>query len=197
MTAIETVTDDRDARIGDRGLTLVELVVAASLLSLVLVVVGGIFVSLINAERTVTPQSQGTTSAQLAATSIGTAIRNSSEFRITDVGSDQLLVARVAGSADAIEWSCNAWYYSATGAGEIRTTRVADGTTIVAPSASQLETWTTLIEGVTPPAGLSVFTTAGAGIAVAFDADAGDSPTIAIRFTAASLTSVGEESTCF
>lgn len=181
----------------ERGLTLVELVVAASLLSLVLVVVGGMFVSLVTAERTVTPQSQGTTAAQLAATSIGAAIRNSSEFRITDVGSDQLLVARVAGSDDAIEWSCRGWYYSAAGDGEIRTTTTADGSAISAPTSSQLSAWTQLIEGVAPPAGQTVFTETGAALAVAFDADAGDSPTVAIRFTAASLTSVGEELTCF
>lgn len=184
-------------RADDRGLTLVELIVASSLLSLVLVVVGGMFVSLVNAERTVTPQSQGTTAAQLTATSIGSGIRNSSEFRITNVGSDQLLVARVAGNDDAIAWSCRAWYYSAAGDGEIRTTTTADGSAIAAPSTSQLATWTQLIEGVSPPTGLSVFTAAGAALVVSFDADAGDSPSVAIRFTAASLTSVGEELTCF
>lgn len=194
---ISVTSASRDRRADDRGLTLVELVVAGSLLSLVLVVVGGMFVSLVNAERMVTPQSQGTTAAQLAATSIGSAIRNSSEFRITDVGTDQLLVARVAGNDDAIEWSCRAWYYSSTGVGEIRTTAVPDGTAIVAPTTSQLATWTQLIEGVSPPTGLPVFAQAGAALTVAFDADAGDSPSVAIRFTAASLTSVGEELTCF
>ena len=195
MTAMTTCS--RERRADDRGLTLVELVVAASLLSLVLVVVGGMFVSLVNAERTVTPQSQGTTAAQLAATSIGSAIRNSSEFRITDVGTDQLLVARVAGNDDAIVWSCRAWYYSSAGAGEIRTTTAPDGTVVLAPSTSQLATWTQLIEGVASPAGLPVFAQAGAALTVAVDTEAVDSPSVAIRFTAASLTSVGEELTCF
>ncbi|UYN83281.1 MAG: prepilin-type N-terminal cleavage/methylation domain-containing protein [Microcella sp.] len=181
----------------DRGLTLVELVVAASLLSLVLVVVGGIFTSLINAERTVTPQSQGATAAQLAASSISTAIRNSSEFRITDVGADQLLVARVAGTAANIEWSCQAWYFTTAGDGEIRSTIVNDGAAILAPTPAQLADWTLLIAGVAPPAGQNVFVAAGSSLTVAFDADAGDSPTIAIRLTAASLTSAGEEATCF
>lgn len=195
MTHTPTTHGDSPPR--DSGLTLVELVVASSLLSLVLIVVGGIFVSLISAERTVTPQSQGATAAQLAASSISTAIRNSSEFRITDVGSDQLLVARVAGTATSIEWSCQAWYYASIGDGEIRSTVVNDGATILAPTPAQLADWTLLIAGVAPPAGQDVFAEAGSGLTVAFDADAGNSPTIAIRFTAASLTSVGEEATCF
>jgi len=195
MTLAQRIQSDEKPR--DRGLTLVELVVAASLLSLVLVVVGGIFVSLISAERTVTPQSQGATAAQLAASSISTAIRNSSEFRITDVGSDQLLVARVAGTAANIDWSCQAWYYASVGGGEIRSTVVNDGATILAPTQAQLADWTLLIAGVAPPAGQNVFTATGSSLTVAFDADAGNSPSIAIRLTAASLTSAGEEATCF
>ncbi len=181
----------------DRGITLMELLVAAGLLSLVITVVGGILVSLFSTERLVAGVSQGTTSAQLTSTSIADRIRNASTFEVSGTTGSELLVARVASGGESIVWTCHAWYFTSAGDGQIRYTSGPDGTPIVAPSSAQLASWTSLIEGVTAPDGGRVFTAEGDTVRVAFDADTGDAPAVAIRFAAPRLTGVEEVDSCF
>ena len=181
----------------DEGLTLIELIVAAALLGLVFTALGGILISLLVTERTVAGVAQGATAAQLTATSINERIRNSSEFAVTTVGGDELLVARVAGTADDLEWTCHAWYYSAADDGQIRSTSGPDGTEISVPTAAALAEWTLLLDGVTPVAGSPVFTPSGSRLEVRFDATAGESPPIAIRLTAVGLTATAEGASCY
>lgn len=179
------------------GFTLMELLVAASLLGLTITLVGTLMVSLVTTERTVTGVTAGTTNAQLAATSIDARISQSSSFQVTDVGADQMLVARVAGGAAALDWQCFAWYYSSAGEGSIRTVSAPDGSTIALPDATALDSWSSLITGVSPPAGGTVFTANGPQLSITFDVAAGTSPPVAIRLTTIRLSGVAEEATCF
>lgn len=181
----------------DGGFTLPELIVASALFSLVILVAGGVFLGQFQAQQQVSAITSTTTNAQLAGTTIDSGIRNSSGFKLTASGSDQLLVARVAGGAASIQWTCQAWYYSAS-AKTIRMTSATPGTPMAVPTASQLSTWTLLVDGITPISGTSIFTVTGANVAVAFSATTNSqNRPVAIDFSSSPLAGVTENATCY
>jgi len=180
----------------DEGFTLTEMLVASALFSLVILVAGGIFIAQFTAQQQVSAVTSSTTSAQLAGTAIDTGIRNSTGFKVTASGSDQLLVARVAGSGTTLQWTCQAWYYSAS-AKTIRATSTTPGTPVAVPTATQLATWTLLVDGVTPRTGSTIFTAAGANLSVSFNADTKKSQPVAIVLTSSPLAGVVVNSTCY
>ena len=184
-------------RSNDAGFTLTEMIVASALFSLVILVAGGIFLGQFQAQQQVSAITSTTTDAQLAGTAIDTGIRNSSGFKLTPSGSDQLLVARVAGGASTLQWSCRAWYYSAASK-TIRTTTTTPGTPVTVPTAAQLATWALLVDGVTARSGSTIFTTSGANVSVAFNAITNDdNRPVAIDFTSSPLAGVTVNSTCY
>jgi Tfp pilus assembly protein PilW len=191
MTAARPSTESREA-----GFTMIELVVAAMLFVVVFTVVGGIFLSLLRTQQTVDVLTGSANSGQLAANSIESGIRNSSDFQLTAVGSDQLLVARTAGSGTTLSWACTAWYYSAAGDGEIRSMRTT-GAAIDAPTSAELADWTLVLEGVVPSSGSTIFSVSGPQLAVSFEATAGDHSATAIDFTVIPLTGVTGVTTCY
>lgn len=139
----------------ERGLTLVEVMIYAILLSIVVAIAGGMIFSAVSVSKTVVSLTENSTSGQLVAQSVVTGIRNSSDFQLSNpVGDDQLLVARRA-SADAIlDWSCVAWYYSAT---EHSVRFTASDLAILPPTASEVATWTLLTSDVEPESGTAIF----------------------------------------
>jgi Tfp pilus assembly protein PilW len=191
MSAAQRPAESREA-----GFTMIELVVAAMLFVVVFTVVGGIFLSLVRTQQTVDVLTGSANSGQLAANSIENGIRNSSDFQLSAVGSDQLLVARTAGSGTTLSWACTAWYYSAAGDGEIRSTRTT-GAAIDAPTSAELADWTLVLEGVAPSAGSTIFSVSGPQLTVSFEATAGDHSATAIDFTVIPLTGVTGVSTCY
>jgi prepilin-type N-terminal cleavage/methylation domain-containing protein len=181
----------------DAGFTLTELLVASAIFALVAMVAGGIFIGQFRAQQQVSSVTSTTTDAQLAGTTIDTGIRNSSGFKLTASGSDQLLVARVAGGAATLQWTCRAWYYSAS-AHTIRTTSTTPGTPVTVPTAAQLATWTLLVDGITARSGSTIFSTTGSQVSVAFDATTNDqNQPVAIDFTSSPLAGVTETTTCY
>ena len=187
----------RRLREHEDGFTLTELIVASALFSLVILVAGGIFIGQLSAQRQVTAITSTTTDAQLAGTTIDAGIRNSSGFKVTPVGSDQYLVARVAGAGATVQWTCRAWYYSSS-ARSIRMHDAEPGTPAPPPTAAELAAWTLLVDGVRPPSGSTIFTEAGATLSVKFHADTDDeSRPVAIEFSSAPLAGVTEDSTCY
>jgi Tfp pilus assembly protein PilW len=165
----------------DAGLTLSELLVVALLTSLVLAAVGGIYVSTVVAQTTVEGITGASNDGQLVARSIDSAVRNGSEYQITDSTDGQLLVVRSADADATMGWFCQAWYYSSADGGSIRTTRTPDGAAIVMPTTAELATWSLLVSGVT--------TTAGTGI---FAPDAGIDTVVSVQFE---TTADGDDST--
>ncbi len=128
----------------DEGFTLVELMVYFSLLVVVMLIVGGIFINSVNAERTVRGVNDSTNQGQLVAQSVTNGVRNSSNIQLTTpVAGAQLLITRSVGSAATPAWTCNAWYFAN---GEIRTKQSA--TSIAVPTATELATWTLLDRSV-------------------------------------------------
>ena len=106
-------------RRGDGGFTLVELLVYVALLALVLFILGGMLISGLTAERSVTRASDETRLGQLISRSVDKGIRNATAFKTVSVGSDQILLARsavvdIAGTTTTATWRCMAWYYRAS-----------------------------------------------------------------------------------
>lgn len=179
------------------GFTLIELLVTSMLFVLVFMLVAGIMISALTAQRTVSTVSTSTTEAQFVASTIDDRIRNASEFQVTAQGADQLLVARVAGAGATLTWKCYGWYFSAANGGSIRMTTTDPGTKIIAPTSAQVATWTLLLTGVAPRTGSTIFTASGSQLAVAFNATAGTNKPVAIDFATARLTGVSEALTCY
>lgn len=178
----------------DDGFTLIELLVTTLLFSMVVVVVGSIFMSLIRTHETVRDSTASANGGQLAATSIETGVRNSSNFRLTNIGSDQLLVARTAGSGATLTWRCAAWYYSASER-SIRTT--SSTAAIGIPTATALQDWTLLVDEVDPRNGTAVFVKSGTELVVSFDADVERADPVDIEFTVIPPVNDPLETSCF
>jgi len=184
----------------DDGFSLVELVVASAVLSVILLAVGGLMFSTTVTQRSVSAVSQSASSAQTAADEIRTLVRNASEFRLTTVNStDQLLIARVAGEGATATYTCRGWYYSAsTRQLRARTWPVA-GSTTLPTNATGVSTWGLLLQGVSPRTGSTIFKPPVSGtVEVSFevDSDARNDPT-AIKFTAALAGGQGGGTTCW
>jgi prepilin-type N-terminal cleavage/methylation domain-containing protein len=185
---------------GDEGFTLIELVVASAILVIVLLGVGGLMFSTTVTQRTVSAVSQSASSAQTAADEIRTLVRNAAEFRLTAVdGTDQLLIARVAGTGATATYTCTAWYYAAD-EHQLRTKNwPVAGSTTLPGNAAAVAGWTLLLDGVTPRTGSTVFAPpVGGTIQVAFEVESDDQnePT-AIEFTAALAGGPGGGTTCW
>lgn len=186
----------------DDGFTLVELVVASGVLSIILLAIGGLMFSTTITQRTVSAVSESASSAQTAADAIRTQIRNAAEFRppTTVDGTDQLLIARVAGMDSTATYSCVAWYYAADER-QLRTRSwPVAGSTALPTSAASVSGWALLLDGVTPRSGsAAVFSPpVGGTIEVAFEVESDDrnEPT-AIQFTAALAGGQGGGTTCW
>jgi len=187
----------RPPRPAEGGFTLVEMVVAAAVFSLVAITVMGVLLTTITTGEKVRTVTAAANQAQLVTRSLNAGISNAAvPPSLTAVGSDQLLRARVAGTGASIGWSCQAWYYSASER-TIRTTTSA--TAIAQPNATQLAQWTLLASEVHPKAGsTTVFSLVGAtGIAVAFTVDAGEAPDVVLESTFTSQSKVSGGSPCY
>jgi len=182
------------------GFTLVELVVATAVLSVILLAIGGLLFGTTITQRSVSAVSQSTSSAQTAADAIRTQVRNASEFRLFPVGAaDQLLVARVAGTGSTATYTCVGWYYAAV-EHELRTRSWGvNGSTAIPTSSAVASTWALLLDGVSPRSGSAVFQPPSGGtIEVAYEVETDDrnEPT-ALQFTAALAGQQGGGSTCW
>lgn len=135
----------------DRGFTLSEVIVVGVVTTIILMAIGGMYLSTLQAERTISALSETTTSAQLAARSIDYGVRNGVVLQPLQEGTDggQLLAVCTAGAATgAPVYKWQAWYYSPADGGEIRTRTFDNDTAPSTPDADELATWTLLLSGV-------------------------------------------------
>lgn len=188
------------------GFTLIELLIYSMLSIVVLLIVGGIFISSLKAERAVRAASEGTSTGQLVAQSLTNGVRNASSAQVsTPFAGSRLLVTRSVGSDTTPVWTCRAWYF---GNGEIRTT-----TSIAAIPLPTVLTdvagWTLLAEGVTAdssgapvfdfPSGDTAFT--NRQVDFRFNVSTGNGPSVLISSSAVSRQSppppIEESPICF
>jgi len=134
----------------DAGVTLPEMIVVMLVTSVILLAIGGMYLSTLQAQKTVSSLTGTTNSAQLVSRSIDDGIRNGVEIRALASGADggQMLLVCTAGSKAAIDYAWQAWYYSPTGDGELRTKTFPKNSAPSAPNAASLASWTLLISNV-------------------------------------------------
>jgi len=167
------------ARRLDAGFTLVELIISSALISVVIVVVGGVLVSSMRADETVRTVTTSTTDGQLVANVIDSGMRNSTavSVSIASDGVSSFAVARVAGASGA---ECVAWFYDA----ELDTVfRRVSPSAITAPEPGSVSSdWVPLSAGIVPDvddAGTEypVFAADGArGLTLRYAVEAGGGP---------------------
>ena len=180
----------------EQGYTLVELIVYSALLMIVVAVVAGLFISALTTTERVRGMTAATTSAQVVADSIETNVRNSTDFLLTTPsGTDQFLVARTAKRDATLSWQCVAWYYSAAGGGSIHFKR--SHAAILAPTSTELQSWTLVQQGMKPVSGTTIFSTSGQKLAMSFTSIVGDHPPVVISSSATSRAGASGNLTCF
>jgi type II secretory pathway pseudopilin PulG len=162
----------------DDGFTMVELIVAASLGVLVILVVAGLMYSGSTTERSVRTLSAATANGQLASANVEKSIRNSSAFEFLAVAAgDQFLRATVASSASALTCTYSAWYFSAADK-TLRT--MTSSSVILPPTVAAQRSWTLLSDGLIPASGATVFASADLiRLNIAFKVDSGNGPDVA------------------
>ena len=167
----------------ERGFTLIELMIAGMLSVVVLVIVGGMLINSMKAERVVRDATSASNAGQLVATSVTRGVRNASSLDLTaPAAGEELLRARTSGtSADPTAFVCQAWYFSGD---EIR--MKMSPTAIAAPTPAQLATWTLVSDGIGPVSGGPVFTLNGKQLDLKLNASAGDGAPVLISTSAVS-----------
>jgi len=169
----------------DSGITLVELLVYAVLLTLLISIVAGLLISTTKTESTVRGMTGSTSGAQAAADSIESAIRNSTGYQLTAVDANtQLLIARVpVGSSTTTTptFTCKAWYYSTT-TSTIRT--FTSSSAISTPSTSTAATWANLADGVTPVSGSTIFGGDTSQLTIVYKVKAGNAYPVSVNTSA-------------
>jgi hypothetical protein len=181
----------------DDGYTLPELILYGVLLTMVLAVGASIMISGTFVERTVRNVFGASTSAQLAADSIETGIRNSSGFKvIVPTTGTQMVQARVAQGTTSVVWNCASWYYTPT----VQSGSIwyrSSSSAISAPTSGGYTGWTILASGVSPTSGTGIFAISGDLLTFSFKTSAGNDPPASVGSSATSRTPVLETAPCF
>lgn len=193
----------RRAAKDDAGFTLVELMVYGILLVIVVGVAGGIIINTLGVSKDVRTSNEATSTGQLVATSISTAIRQASWVKVVALTNAQFVTARTTTGTATIAWQCEAWYFDSTNGGAIYTT--SSSTKITQPTGTPTG-WTLLAKGVQVgtgalfainpvPVPLPNPTSTGKGLTVDLKMTA-DGTTIPIQSTTISRQSSVESAPC-
>lgn len=141
----------------DSGSTLVELLIYMVFSVIVLILVGGMLISALGAEKSVVSRSDATTAGQLVSQSVHSGVRNAESLQLTSGPTEQLLIAATVGGASVAATTCQAWYYTAENDGAVYYKRAEPvdgeiGTLISSPSSGDgnLEGWMLLAHGIAP-----------------------------------------------
>jgi len=165
----------------DRGFSLAELIFASAFSIVIMLIVGGILVGAMNANKQVGSLTHAASTGQLIARSVESGVRNAAgPLGSTDpdqaagmkaetvTANGQLFRARVAigAAAGTVVWQCQAWFYSSTTGGVYWATSnagaIADPvsfTVINGAGVAQVAgtNWKLLGDGVSMPTGVSAF----------------------------------------
>ena len=186
----------------EQGMTLVELIIASAIFSLVSLTIMGLMFVTLNTEQSIRTVALATSEGQTAVRSMTRSITNAATpLQLATAGpgnADQILRARVVGGGATATWTCMAWYYSAADA-EIRYTSSSGA--IPTPTATQLDGWSLLASGVGASSGAVFSPTPSAslptGVTISFRIDAGDSPAVTFETAVSSRTRVSGGAPCY
>lgn len=103
---------DKNLRIDQAGFTLVELIISMALFSVIMVVLGGVLISSLQADRTVRQVTTSTTEGQLVMNTIDQVTRNATAVRVVEDADGTSVFAVVRSTAGGAA-QCVAWFYDA------------------------------------------------------------------------------------
>ncbi|WP_104171744.1 prepilin-type N-terminal cleavage/methylation domain-containing protein [Cryobacterium sp. M23] len=151
-----------------RGFTLIELLVSAALGVLVMVLVGGMLVSTLNAQSSVRAAAQSSNTGQLVAKALTRDVRGARDLTtaIPFAGTCLLRLTVVDNALTApVSVHFVAWYF---GNGEIRTRRSNIAIADPVSPAAVTTAWTLLATGVQRSGSTPVFTASGSQVGLTF-----------------------------
>jgi prepilin-type N-terminal cleavage/methylation domain-containing protein len=165
----------------DEGFTLIEMIVATLLFSLVTITIAGVIISATTAERSVRTVTSATSAGQLVMRTLDAGLSSAaSPITVTASGSDQYIVARVPSKGATLTWGCSAWYFSSAD----RTIRQTTSSSAISISASGQRSWTLLADSVRQVGTTPVFAASGTvGAVVTFTVDAGNTKPVSFAST--------------
>lgn len=156
--------------VGDRGISLIELLVYMMLSIVMLLIVGGLLINTLNTEKQIRSITASASSGQIVTQSVAQGVRNASDLQLTAPSSDsQLLRTRSIGNADTGVWTCRAWFIDG---GSIWTT--SSSAAIAAPAESDLDDWLLLADDLAPAGSSEIFVLTGRQVDMNFAADVAD-----------------------
>lgn len=168
-----------------RGFTLIELVVSTALGVLVLLLVGGMFISTLNAQSSVREAAQSSNTGQLVAKALTRDVRAARDLTTSQPSAGTCLL-RLTVVDDALTTPMSvhfvAWYF---GNGEIRTKRSTSAIAVPA-SPSAVATWRMLAAGVQRVGSTPVFIATGSQLDLNFQVAGSAGAPVLIQTTAAS-----------
>jgi len=140
------------------GYSLVELLIYMSFAVVVLTIIGGMLISTLAAERTISGRTGASTAGQIITQSIQAGVRNARALQTTENANGPLLsVANVGNAAIATPY-CQSWFYDPAPPGVVyyrRTDSAAQPITAPTPTQLASDGWLRLGSGVTPGPGAS------------------------------------------
>lgn len=190
-------------KVRDKGLTLIELLIASGISVLVLSITGGLLLSGLRSQESAQAVTDAANTAQQIVRSIQSGVRNASAITISSnsVTGTQLLLVRSIGLDPATTSpSCQAWYYTPASGGSVYTKRTSPAALITLPNSGPNGVWTRLGTGVTPadPVTGKVFNApSGSRVELRFDVAAGSHPYVRINTTTYTPQSTSVSAPCF
>jgi hypothetical protein len=177
------------------GMGLVELLVYCALFLIVLGVVGASMISLLTVQRAVVLQSTTAQNAHIIAKTLESFIPSSTAIDLkVDADGDQLVTTRTAGSDEAIEWVCLAWYFDL----ESQNLRfMSSKSAINFPSDVEATNWVLIGESVSGLQDSKVFSLTGGQLKVAFALESEKESSVSIRTTITTRGGSWESAPCF
>lgn len=170
LTSRDALRDD------ESGMTLVELIVYMMLMTLVIVIVGSVFISGNRVQKDATSMADASNNAQLAAATLEGPLRNAEKLQVPSSFGGDLLVAKTRvgeDNDDPASWRCVAFFYDRSTGAIYSTSSPVTGAVKTAglTTGFSLSGWRLLVDDVAQRGSTPVFKTTGVGGGTTFTFD--------------------------
>jgi Tfp pilus assembly protein PilV len=196
----------------EAGVSLIELLIAATLSVLVLTLIVGLFISAAHAQSSIRTSTQAADLGQLVVRSVQQGVNNATalEVQTDSTTGAQMMEARTFGMDPTVDptqgaaagSSCQAWYYSPNSGGAIYTKRTTPAVAIAMPTSTPDSSWTLIGDGLgvqvgAAPSALIFSTPNGTRVDLKFDVWNGQGNPTHIETTATIPNPATASSPCF
>lgn len=145
-------------RSAEAGVSLVEVLIAATLSLLILAVIGGLFFSAAHTQNSIRTETQAANLGQLIARSVEQGVNNATALQVqtNSTTGAQMMLARTYGMDPGVDptqstttgSSCQAWFYSPAAGGAIYTKRTSPAVAIAMPTGTPDSSWILIGDGL-------------------------------------------------